>query len=306
VGSQISREVESVGLNLSGTIRKLAAVWFLCLSTLIFAGSNEVAPQRTSIDQGFRQMYDLQFDAAHQTFSEHQRVSPADPMGPASNAAAYLFAEFDRLHILESELFVNDDSFENREKPVADPNVKRNFDAEIAKANQLIDVALAKNPKDPNALFARVLVYGLNSDYIALIEKHDLKALSVVKEGRKYAENLLAVDPNCYDAYIAVGVENYLLSLKPAPVRWFLKITGAQTDKQTGIANLQLTAEKGRYLQPYARMLLAVAAIRDKDTVKAKALLQGLSQEFPRNHLYAKELAKLNVPKAQAGNVGTP
>ena len=44
------------------------------------------------------------------------------------------------------------------------------------------------------------------------------------------------------DAYI--GVENYLLSLKPAPLRWFLRLDGAQTDKQRGIENLNATAER--------------------------------------------------------------
>ena len=63
------------------------------------------------------------------------------------------------------------------------------------------------------------------------------------------------------DAYLAVGVENYMLSLKPAPVRWILHMTGAQTDKETGVRQLKLTAEGGRYLRPYARLLLAVAAV---------------------------------------------
>ena len=44
------------------------------------------------------------------------------------------------------------------------------------------------------------------------------------------------------------GVENYLFSLKPAPVRWFLQIGGAETDRDRGIEDLRLTAEKGHYL----------------------------------------------------------
>ena len=282
---------------------KLAAI--VLISSVLASAADISSRPSASIDTGFRQMYDLQFDAAHKTFAEHQKTNPADPMGPVSNAAAYLFAEFDRLHILESELFVDDEKFDKRSKPVPDPNVKSAFDAEIGRSNTLIDAALARNPKDPNALFARVMVYGLSSDYSSLIEKRDLKALSLAKQGRTLAENLLAIDPNCYDAYIAIGIENYLLSLKPAPVRWFLKMTGAQTDKELGIEKLKLTASKGRYLQPYARMLLAVAALRDKNVNNARTLLQGLAAEFPQNHLYASELAKLNTV-AVKGNVGSP
>ena len=103
----------------------------------------------------------------------------------------------------------------------------------------------------------------------------------------------MAVDPACYDAYLAVGVENYILGLNPAPVRWLLRLYGAETDKELGLRKLQLTAERGHYLLPFARLLLAVAALRDKHPDQARELLQNLAQEFPNNQLYRRELARL-------------
>ena len=261
--------------------------------------ANPHAP--TLLETGFRQMYNLEFDAAHATFADAQKQNPSDPMVPISDAAAYLFAEFDRLHVLESELFVNDDKFESRTRQEPDPKAKQAFDAQMQKAAALIDAALAKSPNDNNALFAKVMQFGLIGDYTALIEKRDLKGLSYVKQGRALAEKLLSVDPTCYDAYIAVGVENYLLSLKPAPVRWILHMTGAQTDKETGLQKLRVTAAKGHYLLPYARMLLAVAALRDHQNDQARGLLEALAREYPHNRLYASELAKLKTP----GNFGS-
>ena len=35
---------------------------------------------------------------------------------------------------------------------------------------------------------------------------------------------LLSLDSSYYDAYLAVGVENYMLSLKPLPLRWLLRL----------------------------------------------------------------------------------
>src|SRR5208337_4627670 len=104
---------------------------------------------------------------------------------------------------------------------------------------------------------------------------------------------ILAIDPSCYDAYLAVGVENYILGLNPAPVRWLLRIYGAQTDKDQGVENLRTTAEKGHYLVPFARLLLAVAALRDKNRDQARDLLAGLAREFPNNRLYRRELERL-------------
>jgi hypothetical protein len=156
-----------------------------------------------------------------------------------------------------------------------------------------VQKALARDPTDVNAQLSNVFALGLEGDYLALIEKRDMQALKYLKEGRAVAERLLAANPTCYDAYLAVGVENYLLSLKPAPVRWFLRITGAQTDKAAGLEKLRITAERGHYLRPYARLLLAVAALRDNERDRARFLLQDLVTNFPQNHLYRSELAKL-------------
>ncbi len=253
---------------------------------------NDKDPQ-SPLDRGFQQMYNLDFPAAHATFLNYQRTDPADPMGYVSNAAAYLFSEFDRLHILESDLFTDDKRFDGRQKFAPDPAVKAELDKELAKSDELANKILARKPDDKNALFAQIMANGLRGDYAALIEKRNLASLGYMKTSRTIAQKLLAIDPTCYDAYLAVGVENYLLGMNPAPVRWVLRMTGAQTDKQEGLQRLRLTAEKGRYLAPFARLLLAVAALRDKDRQKARTLLAGLAKEFPGNQLYVTELARI-------------
>jgi hypothetical protein len=89
------------------------------------------------LDQGYRQMYNLQFAEAHRTFHEWQGLHPDDPMGPASDAAAYLFSEFDRLHILQSEFFVHDQHFTTKHKLTPDPSLKRSFEAALQASRSL-------------------------------------------------------------------------------------------------------------------------------------------------------------------------
>ncbi|HVW86021.1 MAG TPA: hypothetical protein VHB50_15135 [Bryobacteraceae bacterium] len=246
------------------------------------------------LDEGYRQMYNLRFAEAHRTFAQYERESPADAMAPLSDAAAYLFSEFDRLNILQAEFWTQDESFLDFHKPDADPAVRSRFEAALEKTHRLAEAGLKRDPNDANALLAATLRLGLHADYLALIEKRNFAALAEVKQARLLAEQLLARHPDCYDAWIAVGIENYLLSLKPAPIRWILHASGSQTDRQTGIDKLRLTAEKGHYLLPYARLLLAVADLRDHAPERAKARLQWLANEFPGNRLYREELAKLH------------
>jgi hypothetical protein len=79
-----------------------------------------------------------------------------------------------------------------------------------------------------------------------------------------------------------------------APIRWVLHLGGVSGDKQAGLKDLHLTAEKGHYLAPFARILLAIAYVREHDKTKARAILASLQQEFPNNPLFAKEIARLD------------
>ena len=269
----------------------------VCVAACFFVGAlqlraaDRVSP--ASLESGYHQMYNLDFAGAHVTFAAWEGSHPEDPMGPISDAAAYLFAEFNRLHILESEFFTDDKRFEQRHKLEPDPKTHAAFDNELARGERLSNQILSRSPNDSAALFAKVMVGGLRGDFMALVEKRNFAALSTIKSARATAERLLSQDPSCYDAYLAVGVENYLLGINPAPIRWILRIGGAQTDKDEGIAKLRLTAEKGHYLAPYARLLLAVAALRDHDRAQARTLLAGLADEFPQNPLYQRELARI-------------
>lgn len=274
---------------------RLAAipVLFLALAQVHLTPAGNALMPNVPLDMGFRQMYNLQFADAHQTFQAYERSHPEDAMGPTSRAAAYLFSEFERLGVLQTELFVNDEMFEGRKKPEPNPDVRAAFTQEIEESNQRADAALARSPNDRDALLAKVLNLGLEADYLAMVEKRNMAAVSTSKRASKLAERLLRAAPDCYDAYLAIGIENYLLGLRPAPVRWLLRLYGARTDKNEGIRKLKLTAEHGHYLLPYARLMLAVAALRDDDRNRARELLGNLAQEFPSNTLYRRELAKL-------------
>jgi hypothetical protein len=266
---------------------KTTGRWPVLVLMLVFLsarGANAMAP--TEIERGFQSMYNLEFEQAHQDFSTWERLHPEDPLGPVSQAAGYLFGEFARLGILESQLFTSDKNFEARSKLSPDPKVRDEFNGAVAKGDQLADAALKQHPEDSNALFAKILALGLRSDYVAMIDKQDFAALRYMKQGRILAQQLLKQKPDEYDALLAVGVENYLTGIKPAPVRWMLSLGGIDPDKQQGIRELQETAAHGNLLKPFAKLLLAVAALRDKNNTQGCDLLRELATAYPRNALY--------------------
>jgi len=275
--------------------RAIASAAFCLAGLLLPALAADAPASRTSLDQGFRLLYNLDFDEAHQVFVSWQREHPRDPVGPTAEAAGLLFSEFHRLGVLESQFYADDKSFLNREKVVPDPGVRDGFNAALGRAQAEAATRLATSPKDRDALFAMTLSSGLQADYAAMIEKRNLPSLRYTREANDWASKLLAVDPNCYDAHVATGFSKYIIGSMAAPMRWIMRLGGIAGDKKEGMAELQLTADHGQYLGPFARILLAIAYVRDKDSIRARGVLTALRDEFPKNPLFAREIARLDA-----------
>ncbi len=250
--------------------------------------------ENPSLDRGFHYLYNLQFEDAQAQFLGWQQRFPDDPMGPAAESAAYLFQEFDRLGILELHLFTRTDSLGPKKKVEPDPQIRVRFFDAVKRATQKANQRLAANPLDADAMFAMTLASGQTADYQALIEKHTLASLQSAKRATAWAQQLLAVDPHYYDAYVASGSEKYIIGSLIAPVRWLLSLGGVNGDKEEGIRQVALTAQNGRYLAPLARILLAIAYIREHKDADALALLAKLRADFPANTVFAKALTKLD------------
>ncbi|MGA8269975.1 MAG: hypothetical protein WB919_00320, partial [Candidatus Sulfotelmatobacter sp.] len=250
----------------------------LCLA-LCLCGNAVAEPDtvtNTALDRGFLGLYNLDFAGAQKDFSSWEIQHPEDPMGPVSSAAGYLFSEFNRLGVLEGQFYDNDKAFAGRSTLRPDPAVHDQFEANIGHAEQLAHARLNKNGKDQDALFALTLSSGLQADYAALIEKKNLASLHYTKEASTWAQQLLAVCSDCYDAQVATGFSKYIIGSMAAPVRWLMRVGGLPGDKQGGMADLQLTAQRGHYLAPFARILLAIAYVRDKHKTRALELLSAL------------------------------
>jgi hypothetical protein len=251
-----------------------------------------------TLDHGYRLLYSLKFNEAQQSFTQWQQQNPADPMGPASEGAGLLFSELDRLGILESQFFEDDKAFVDRKKMAPDADVHNRFVAALGKAETLAKAHLAKDPKDHDALLAMVMVNGLQADYAGLIEKRNFASLSYTRQGTTWAQQLLAVDPGAYDAYLARGLSRYIIGSLFAPFRWLLHLGGVDGNKEEGLADVKLTAEKGRYFAPFARILLAIAYVRDKNKMQARQVLASLHDDFPENGLFVREMQRLTPPSS--------
>jgi len=104
--------------------------------------------------------------------------------------------------------------------------------------------------------------------------------LKRLKEANEYAKSLLREQPDANDAYVAMGSANYIIGSLSGGARFMLWFGGIHGDKKLGMEQLGKTIDGGRYLQPFAKILLALAARREKQDVMAQKLLRELSEEI--------------------------
>ncbi|HLW55085.1 MAG TPA: hypothetical protein VKW06_19805 [Candidatus Angelobacter sp.] len=297
VGS-ISSAMESAASNFQGFLVPGAFVWSLLCGVIMVLAASGQTPAKVShapeLDAGFHLLYELKPEDARAQFGLWQKSHPEDPLGSAAAAAAYLFEECYRQGVLTSDFFLDNKRFLGKVSLKPNPELRAGFFAADEEAQRLAQLRLRENPDDPNALFSMTLSLGLQADYASLIDRHQVESLKMTREADKYSRKLLAVAPGAADAYLGLGTANYVIGSLPAHKRFFLAFAGIHGDIRVGIQQLQIAATSGHYLRPFAKILLALAALREKNTELARTELRDLVAEFPGNPLFAGELAKLD------------
>jgi len=265
-----------------------------CCSGLA-AGGDACGSNSPEIAEAFDQLYNFNFPAAHAILNRYIGAHPRESLPYAVRASAYLFYELDRLGILESQFLISDKRIADKKTIGPDPNVRAKLLQALADAQSRATAELAVDPNDREALFAMSIVEGVTTDYMALVEKHQIASLSSAKRSNGYAQQLLKMNPPCYDAYMTAGLSEYMVGSLPFFVRWFVRFDNVQGSKEQGVKNLELVARDGHYLKPFAKILLGIIDLREKKPRETEKLLEDLAHDYPSNPLFRRELAKLST-----------
>jgi len=297
------------GLRLTGLIALLlllGAVKFLGRAASDMPGLGPAFVTEPELVRGFHELYAQHFSEARTIFANWESGHAEDPFGQVAIAASYLFEELYRQSVLSSDFFLDQKRFLNGIDGKPDPERMAKFRDALEQARALSNQLMKKNPKDPEALFGLTLAAGMESDADAILEKKQVDGLKRMKEANEYAKQLLALQPDTSDAYVALGAANYIIGSLNVGYRMGLWFIGIHGDKKLGMEQLAKTADNGRYLQPFAKILLALSARREKQNVLAQRLLLELSQEFPDSPLFAAEYAKAMGRPIPADMKSTP
>ncbi|HEY2544996.1 MAG TPA: hypothetical protein VGI46_02930 [Candidatus Acidoferrum sp.] len=275
----------------------------LCFSREVPDAGSPAFTTVPELNNGFDLLYEQRFAEARETFANWESRNPKEPFGEVAVAASYLFEELSRQNVLSSDFFLNEKKFLHGVDDTPNPERMMHLRDALAQARQLAQDRQKTDPNDGEALLALTLAAGMEADALSILEKKHLEALKRMKEANKYAKQLLAQHPDAADAYVAPGIANYIIGSQSAGSRFALWFGGIHGDKQLGMEQVAKTAENGRYLRPFAKIILALAARRENQNALAQRLLRELKEQYPDSVLFASEYTKAMGPSIPASPV---
>src|SRR2546423_11105095 len=205
------------------------------------AETDGATPAFTNVPElasGFRSLYIQNFTEAREKFASWESQHPDEPFGELAVAASYLFEELYRQGVLSSDFFLNEKRFLNGIEGKPDPARMKSFQESIQHARKLARGRLEKDARDPEGLFALTLSAGMESDAYMILKKQHFEALKRLKEANENAKQLLAVQPDANDAYVALGAANYIIGSLSGGKRFMLWFGGIHGDKKLGMEQL--------------------------------------------------------------------
>jgi hypothetical protein len=250
----------------------------------------------SDLQTGFRFLYEQRFLEAGRAFLRWEEQHPDDLFGHAAVAASYLFEEFYRQGVLTSDFFLDDKKFLRGINGKPDPVRLKAFYSALERTRVTARTRMNSNPEDPEALFSVTLAAGMQADALSILERNQLESLKHLKEAETTAEKLLAQRPDAAEAWLALGAAHYIIGCLSGPKRFVLMFDGICGDRKMGMEELTRTASNGRYLKPFAKVILALAARRERNEDLARNLLRELNEECPSSPLFALEYARAANP----------
>lgn len=162
--------------------------------------------------------------------------------------------------------------------------VKRDrAEIEMEASVELAERDYREDPSSPDNAF----LYGVSLCNVArfyLEEKSWWSAYRRASRGLAVLEDLIRREPECYDAYFAVGVSMSFLDDVPLFLRPFSYLMGVRGDAKQGMKYLKLAREKGRWTEIESAFYMGYYHFSvTHDAEQGKLVFDELRQRFPGN-----------------------
>jgi tetratricopeptide (TPR) repeat protein len=260
-------------------------IWvFACLLAWPAAASANAESARLRA-RAFELAYNLDYDAATREMEAAVKADPSDPAAERGLAMIpWLLISFSRGAVTVDD-YLGNISRQNvaLRQPPAD--LAARFHQHAGRALMLAEAQLAKQPRNPEALYELGNAVGLQASYAATVDGKILGAFRSARRAYDAHEQVLELDPSRKDAGLIVGMYRYVISAMSFPIRMMAYVAGFGGDKDKGIRMVEDAAASGGSVAADARFALVLLYNRERRYPDALRVLAELRTEFPRNRI---------------------
>jgi tetratricopeptide (TPR) repeat protein len=242
---------------------------------------------------GFEALYSMDYSQAKKEFEEMTRLEPKHPSGYIYLASTIWLEHLSKLRRLQSQIYNRNNVFFRTAQDPVDPAVEKLFYQNIEKGIVRAQARLRMNSKDLAGLYYLGTAHGATAGYESSVKRAFLSSL---KNGTKAVEmhkEVLKLYPAFSDAYVSVGMYNYVMGTLPLGVKILMLLGGVHGSKEEGLKQLEKAMNQGKYARDEASVILVMLYDREKRQEDALKILRRLSEKYPRNVVFRFETATM-------------
>lgn len=286
--------------------RWLLALGVLAITFYCAAGRAEVPAQHTDplnldpqVRAGFERFYNLDYDGALKIWNGVAAAHSQQPMAWNYLLLGTIFRELYRQDLLDTTYYAHDSFLMTKRQVDVPAPVRSQIEDLTNRVVGLSDALLKNNANDKNALFARGYARGLHAAFITLVDHSYASAAHQGLQARNDSEAIIKLDPQYYDAYMAVGIQQFAVASLPRIIRLMVGVMGVGGNKERGLQLLREAASHAVVTGIQSQVALSLFLRHDGRYGQALDVQRGLAQQYPHNFLFRLEVANLLKDEGQ-------
>lgn len=270
-------------------------------TTTIQSQSNaEPPPEMIELRRaGYAANYNLDYATARTKFDEIRKRWRHHPAGDLYVANIIWLEHLYKLRRLQTGLYQNESFYagfegsteEGETGDSVEAKVDREFRTLMSSAKTKALTLVNANRNDPHAKYYLGAVYSVLAAYEASTARKFWSALRNGSKGIDAHQQVLKLQPDYYDAYLSVGLYDYVIGNLPFPVKALIAMGGVRGNKERGIKQLNSIIEHKAENADDARVMLIGIYQNENKPEEAIAILQDFTARYPSNFLFRLELA---------------
>ncbi|MBZ5616930.1 MAG: tetratricopeptide repeat protein [Acidobacteriia bacterium] len=236
----------------------------------------------------------LEYEEAIQQLQSWLETHPKDLRAHNYLGISVLYQQMFHRGVLESRVYGHGGDVFKASKAALAVEFQEQLLSILEKAQSLADQRARSDPKDKEAVYWAGVTHATRATYHFTLRKEYMPSLHESTDALKLHRTLLELDPNYVDAYLVVGMNNYIVGSLPWYIKVLASLTGHHGDRAEGIRQVKRVTEEGNYAREDARLMLAVLYQREKMYREALHVYEEMARAYPRNYLLPCEIAALH------------